>query len=415
LLSVVAITLLSSYAIRAPGSGQFGQDEVSYTGNPDSDGADPTAWAGRLNRQKLEEVADLKRSTQGRSSVKLAPLWRQALTLGKRNFLLGAGPGMFEWLYPTVRGWQARADHTGNQYFNIFAEYGLAGCALLLWVITSFVIAVLQILDVRVGRQYAARPSNRNAFAIGGLAILAAMIVDAAIDLNLRVGGNLFTLLALLAAVLTCGVNRRADDDDDAGQPGRYMAVRVRGLSRLVLVAGLLGLLALLGARFWRTYPSYLLVRRGDRAATQFDWAGAQQDYLRAWNSDRRNFEAAAALGDLNAAHATWNIRQRESLSTEAVGWYQRALTVNPYAYDLYIRIGRLFDALGNRERALENYRAALQADPKNASYHAQLGCHALRWGDTELAAKSFQMASELGGADPLPTFDPPNPAKSGA
>jgi Tfp pilus assembly protein PilF len=90
----------------------------------------------------------------------------------------------------------------------------------------------------------------------------------------------------------------------------------------------------------------------------------------------------------------------------EALIWYERAFTANPYAMDVQIKIARVYDALGKRELAEERYRRAVQADPENASYHAQLGLHALRRGETEDAVASFARGYELGGDDPLPEIE---------
>ena len=90
----------------------------------------------------------------------------------------------------------------------------------------------------------------------------------------------------------------------------------------------------------------------------------------------------------------------------EALTWYERAFTANPYAMDVQIKIARVYDALGKREFAEERYCRAVQADPENASYLAQLGLHGLRWGETEDAVASFARAYELGGDDPLPEIE---------
>jgi tetratricopeptide (TPR) repeat protein len=387
---VVAVTFYGAYSLHHHRSAADEQDALPPLFNRQSLGSHP----GQEPDSQLIKL----RPTE--------PLWRTALALGQKNLWWGIGPRMFEWVYPGTRSWQGRVRGSASAYLNVFAEYGLIGCLIHAWVIIAFARAILQILDRRTGRYSAARPSNRFAFAIAGLATLAAITVDGAFDLNLRVGANFFTLLAILTVSLTCGIHRRAGEEQIAYEPGRYTAVRLSGLSRLVLVVALTGLLTVLVARLWRTYPSYLFVRRGDHAARQLDWVNAQQNYLRAWNADRRNFEAAAALGDLFAARATWNSRQRDAYCAEAFRWYQRALTVNPYYYRLHICMGRLNDALGYRALARENFQTALAGDPKNTSYQAQFGCHALRWGDTELAEKCFRLARELGGTDALPALE---------
>jgi len=176
------------------------------------------------------------------------------------------------------------------------------------------------------------------------------------------------------------------------------------GSSRFVVVAGLAGVVFLLSDRLFATYPSALLMRNGQQALEHLDWGGAERSFQYAWWFDSRNYQVASALGDLHAARATWNSHQRETFSRDAFQWYNRALTLNRYATDLHIKIGRLHDALNQRDEALAAYQAALDTDPRNASYHAALGQHYLRWGDTGEAQYQFRLARELGATETLPT-----------
>jgi hypothetical protein len=366
-------------------------------------GDEETAVAS-LNRDLLNGLAGDNARLPIRSPQ---PLWRTAVNMGLRNLWLGNGPGMFEWLYPSQRSVQARVPRSANEYCNLFAEGGLIGCALVGWVVVSFIIAAVQILRMRAGRYSAGQQSNRFAFTIAGLAMIAGAIVVAVADLNLRIAGISFTLLAIFGAVLTCGVHRRADEQQPTHQPGRYITLRLRGLSRYVLAAGLTLLLVLLAIRLFHSFPAAVLLRRGDRAAQRLDWAAAEQAYQTAWKFDHRSYEVATAFGDLLSARATWNARDRENLANRALSWYGRARTINPYNYDVLIHSARLYDALGQREKADSVAREAVQADPKNASYHAQLGWHYLRCGETELAQKSFRIARQLGALEVLPAPEP--------
>jgi Flp pilus assembly protein TadD len=90
----------------------------------------------------------------------------------------------------------------------------------------------------------------------------------------------------------------------------------------------------------------------------------------------------------------------------EALTWYDRALTANPHDADVFVKMGRAYDALGKSELASERYQRAIQADPQNASYHGQLALHYQRWGEMDEAVTSFARAYELGGYDPLPEIE---------
>jgi Flp pilus assembly protein TadD len=90
----------------------------------------------------------------------------------------------------------------------------------------------------------------------------------------------------------------------------------------------------------------------------------------------------------------------------EALTWYDRALTANPHDADVLVTMGRAYDVLGKRELASERYQRAIEADPQNATYHAQLALHYQRWGEMDDAVASFARAYELGGDDPLPEIE---------
>jgi tetratricopeptide (TPR) repeat protein len=385
---VVTVSIITAYALRHSTTSTTDEDSKS------------------LDQEVLQALPDEPSAPSKLSEAPLSPPWKTAILMGQRNLWIGNGPRMFEWLYPFYRTTQRQPQTANNEYLTVFAEYGLVGCLLFAWVIFAFVLAVIQILNVRAARYSAAALSNRYAFAVAGLAAFAAALVDAALGSGVRVGANLFTLTTIMATVLTCGVHHHGDDDDVIDHPGKYTTVRLAGPSRWVIVGGVTMLLLLLGSRLRASYPSYLLMRMAERERAELHWTAAEKHYLQAWRFDHRSFEVARGLGNLYAAHATWSGRQREALSDQALSWYERAFTLNPYAYGVLIREGRIYDALGKREQAFDCYQRALQADPDNSSYHAQLALHYQRWGDEKQALASFHRAYQLGGSDPLPAIE---------
>jgi hypothetical protein len=340
--------------------------------------------------------------------------WQSAIKIGLKNPWLGSGPGMFRWLYPAHRTTQQRQDWGPNEYLTVFAEYGVTGLLLVLWVGIAFAIAAIQILKVRAKRYSAATASNRFAFTIGGLAIFAAVAVDAALGCDIRVGANLFTVLVIMAATLTCGVHHRSMDAEKLNVTGKYTTMRVKGPTLMVFIGSLVVLMGLMGSRMRQTFPAYFLVRYAEREQAQLRWTVAQKLYQRAWQMDHRNLDAIEALGDLYSARATWNPSERAAFFREALTWYDRLLTVNPYANDAFVKMARLHDLLGNREKAAAHYLRALDADPKNASYHAAYALHCQRWGDDTHARASAIRARDLGYTGLLPNIETTNSAAPG-
>jgi O-Antigen ligase/Tetratricopeptide repeat len=335
-----------------------------------------------------------------------AILWRSAWESARGNVLLGAGPGMFRWLYPAQRTLQGVVDSTQNEYLNVFTEYGVIGLALMLWVLVAFVMGAAQILSVRASRYSASTLSNRYAFTVGGLAAVAALAVGSVFDSSLHAPANLFTVVAIMAATLTCGVHPGGKMDEDEELPGRYTPRPLKGLNKLALVAVLTSVILLLAPRLSKSYPSDVCLRLAERDRKRCDWSAAEEHYLQAWNFDRRNFDVTRALGDFFSARATWDVARRDRLMDEALTWYDRALTANPHDADVFVKMGRAYDALGKRELASERYQRAIQVDPQNATYHAQIALHYQHWGEMDDAIASFARAYELGGDDPLPEIE---------
>ncbi len=335
-----------------------------------------------------------------------AILWRPAWEIARGNVLLGVGPGMFRWLYPAQRTLQGVVDSTQNEYLNVLTEYGILGLALALWALAAFVMSATQILSVRASRYSASTLSNRYAFTIGGLGAVAALAVGSVFDSSLHAPANLFTVVAIMAATLTCGVHPDGKMEEAEELPGRYTPRSLKGLNKLALVATLACAILLLASRLSRSYPADVCLRLAERDQNRCDWPAAEEHYLQAWNFDRRNFDVTRAFGDFFSARATWDIARREQLADEALTWYDRALTANPHDADVFVKMGRTYDALGKRELANERYQRAIQADPQNASYHAQLALHYQRWGEMDDAIASFARAYELGGDDPLPEIE---------
>jgi len=335
-----------------------------------------------------------------------AILWRSAWEIARGNVLLGAGPGMFRWLYPAQRTLSGVLDSAQNEYLNVFTEYGVIGFLLVLWVLAAFVVGATQILSMRASRYSASTSSNRYAFTVGGLAAVASLAVGSVFDSSLHVPANLFTVVGIMATALICGVHPSGKADEDEELPGRYAPRSLKGLNRLALAVTLASVVLLLASRLSKSYPSDVCLRLAERYRNRCDWRAAEEHYRQAWNFDRRNFEVTRALGDFFSARATWDIARRDRLLDEALMWYDRALTANPHDADVFVKMGRAYDALGKRELAGERYWRAIRADPQNATYHAQIALHYQRWGDTDNAVASFARAYELDGDDPVPEIE---------
>ncbi len=318
----------------------------------------------------------------------------QLLQIGQRQLATGVGPGLASWLLPVAL--PGSGGVVGTEFATLFAEYGAIGVVLLLWALMCYGLLSIRLLSLRAVRYSAATPSNRYAFAVAGLAMFVAVVLDCAIGTGLHAGANLLTFSALAAAALTCGIHHRGSLEERPPKLGQYSVVRIRGIPRYVLIGGLVALIALLVSRVHYSYPAHLLVQLAERKKEHLRWGQAESFYKRAWQLDSRNFAIAEGLADLFAARATWNSIQREQLSTEAIRWYRRAITLNPHNYDALVKKARMYDLLGQTTNGREDFEQAVAARPRRAEYHTELGLHHQRVQDIVAARRSFERALQL-------------------
>jgi Flp pilus assembly protein TadD len=321
--------------------------------------------------------------------------WRSALGIARQNILLGAGPGMFPWMYLGHRTAQGNVSACSNEYLNVLATYGVVGGVLLAGMVAMFIYTGVQILLVRAERYSASTQSNRYAFAIGGVAAIAAVLAQAVFDNNLHHPATILTLVSVLAVTLTCGVHGREEMQENSG-PGYFVASRLKGINRYLLAGAIAAVALMHGWWILRSYPVDVLKRLGEKALLQLDWTGAQMRFQQAWRFDPRDHSVAMLLGDLLLTRATWQSDRADESLRQAMIWYNRALILNPYAAESLVRVASIYDRLGQRDQAFERYQRALRLDPLNAALYTQLGQHHLRWGDAERAAAAYRAALDL-------------------
>jgi len=105
----------------------------------------------------------------------------------------------------------------------------------------------------------------------------------------------------------------------------------------------------------------------------------------------------------IGLAGVLWIVR---ILSTQEMSVVFSTLGPSIIALTAYAVTANPHDALGKRELAGERYQRAIQADPQNATYRAQLALHYQSWGDTDNAVASFARAYELDVDDPVPEIE---------
>lgn len=287
-------------------------------------------------------------------------LWRDTLAMIADKPWFGSGPGSFRWVYPHY--WHHLAIYIDpqfahNDYLQLAAEFGIVGALLLLgalgWGLFRFVRLI------RYG------DADRGDFLIAGFAgACAACAVHACFDYNFHIYGNVHVLAALggiTASVLHAGGHLKTP---------RLLA----GWSRWSALWALLPLLlALLAAR---AVASYGYALRGDFRRETAHLETAIADYRTAIKIEPRNGSAHRGLGQCLSVQAYWNLDRdtKRTQAEEARAEFQRALEVNPWDTAALFSIGRVYNILGDSNRALESMRELVKRVPHHRDYWLELG-----------------------------------------
>lgn len=122
------------------------------------------------------------------------PLWQATVALALDHPIFGSGWGSFEALIPAYRARPSGQyfDHAHNEYLEIFAETGLIGLAIVVWLLARFAIALVTALRREL------TSSQRTIIVALGVAI-ASVLFHSVADFGLRVPAIALMFLAVIA------------------------------------------------------------------------------------------------------------------------------------------------------------------------------------------------------------------------
>lgn len=364
----------------------------------------PGASSGGDNSVRVShsDTAGAASKTMGRAQI---PAWRSVVTMVLYHPWIGIGPGMFPWRFSAYHPEPLNSSIRVNSGLVFFAEYGLAGIGIGLWIITAYAVATVWILKVRARRYSASTPSNRYAFAVAGLAMAAAAVTDAILNNGFCAYANQVFVTVIAAATVTSGLHDRGGDPSSDHARGRRSLKRLTGLQRgLLTVCTFLALLLFLWLITRASIADvFSALARNDVANKQL--LEAEDHYKKAIHYDSRNGESVVALGDLCLS------RNNDGDHKHAISLYERALVLNPYATPLRLKLAGIFDVDGEQNKANEQYQLAVQNEPNNFQNRLAIGAHYLLWKDYDGAREAYRKAAELNPActNSIPTITATN------
>jgi O-antigen ligase len=329
-------------------------------------------------------------------------LWRPAFHMWQDHPWWGVGPGHFDARFRNYRpeGVQRSPDRAHNDYLNTLADWGLAGTVLVAsaWLLLGIgLVNSWRSIRLSSGDLGKRSGSNKFAFVIGAGLGLVAILVHSWVDFNLQIPANAILVVALMAMI--SGHLRFATE--------RWW-LRPRLVIKLVLSATLVASAAYLGPQAWRQASEFVWLHRAERAPI---YSGSQIDLLkRAFSVDPMNaetsYDIAEALRHQSQQGSERSLPQEgpayRQLAEQAIQWYQRSMTLNPWDSRSYSGLGWCLDWLDRQSESAPYFSHAEELDPNNYFNLNNIGMHYIQMGDFAAAKPWFERSLRLEDKDNL-------------
>jgi Tfp pilus assembly protein PilF/O-antigen ligase len=337
--------------------------------------------------------------------------WRNTLGMIHDHWLLGVGLGNHKVLYPlyhrrgvVVKSFDEKKQlaHVHNDFLQMWAETGLVGMLLGLWLL----VATLRACRANFARIAPEWPSLTWAIPT---TIVGGFMVSAFFSFPAYRAGPPLILAGLLAVVAAGG----AESSLRTWRVPRNLAAAGAGLVAVILAVYLFWAWHFLQAdRLHRLVISAdaqkrwdLVIRFGREALKHDPWRMKTQFYVgRALAESKRSQEAVVALEEVLVSYphylnAWYNLGLAYGDAKDdpnAIRSYREVIAIKPDFSLAHNNLGCIQLRLGQVDDADASFRAAAEADPGNALAWNNLGLTSIRRKALPEAAEHFEKAIEL-------------------
>jgi tetratricopeptide (TPR) repeat protein len=134
---------------------------------------------------------------------------------------------------------------------------------------------------------------------------------------------------------------------------------------------------------------------------------GLTEHQLTFWSNSRTLFSHAIAVTRPNAiAHINLGVAfEQENHPGEAENEYRKAIEIDPRRFQAHNDLANLLSADGSREEALREYQETLRLNPNSALAHLNFGTLLLEMNRFDDAAHEYTEAARLAPKDPRPLY----------
>jgi putative inorganic carbon (HCO3(-)) transporter len=302
--------------------------------------------------------------------------WEAAFSMIKASPIFGSGLGTFQIVFPGFRyfGFESEVPignvlHAHNEYLEIWAEMGILGLALFLWLMIGFFRHALR--NLKGGRE--------GLIALGMIAGIAGVLVDSLFSSSMRWTGPAFTFWFLFGlAVTTTG----SEEASPKGQ-GRK---RRGALAHVAVISAVLVCSALIVRWHVEKYMANVHVGKGLAFLDGGSKTEAIPEFRTALDNDPRSVVALYLLGCLN-------VEQRDFAAAEE--WFRKVERLAPDFANIHEWRGYLLFHLGDLAGAEREFKICTEAK-SSVFLHNMLGrIYSIqeRW---DLAAEQLEESCRL-------------------
>lgn len=355
-------------------------------------------------------------------------IWPAALSIWKENVWFGGGPDHFDYRFPKYREASDQlVGHPGrvhNDYYNTLADWGLVGFGLI-----ASAFGFLGYGFIR-GWKYLQRTSNelgktpkstRAAIALGALSGLVAILAHSVFDFNMHIPANAMTAVSFMA-LISCFLRFSSE---------RYWLTGAWWM-RLAIVLPVVGWLYYMSLQMQKlTLESRALA---DVASRKVDDQTRLDHLQRAFAIDDKNDRTAQLIGEHFWQDSKEGGTGYEEMAKQAIGWFEKAVQLNPFNHVALVRYGMCLDWLDRHKEAEPYFKRAVDLDPNGYDTVNHMGWHlfqvesyvearkwfeksaGLYWQENPMAYTYIKIIDKkLGATTPLPTPPPSSKGKPGA
>jgi O-antigen ligase len=301
--------------------------------------------------------------------------WTAAEQIFQSHMWLGAGPGSFRYLYPTMANiyGQGTPMNAHNDYLNTLCEWGLAGFGIVMAAVGLLFAGVFRVWPfVRRGMSdIGSKNSSRAAFVLGASLGVLSILIHSVVDFNMQIPANAvtaITLMALLTAHWRFGTERFWFNPGYAG--------------KFLLAAAVAGGVWFMGREGAQAGREFYWLERGLNADTG---EGQVEGLKKAQEIEPRNFMTDYEIGESYRLQAWEGKPGNEDLALKALPWFKRAMELNRYDYESPLSCGMCLDWLDRTKeatpyfvRGLELYRNGATVEWKFAWHCSILGNYSM-------------------------------------